>query len=920
MTTDLDAGRSRSGTGSGIALLIAILAALAGAALDGVTGFYVGGLLGFGAALLWQQRQTLATLQTRIDALESRGVSGPAPEPEPAAASDASPAPTAATEPAPVSAPAPADATASDARRPSEAAIPPAPESELDRMLRAAIATIWRFFTTGNLVVRVGVVVLFFGVAFLLRFAYENALLPIELRLAGSALGGIVLTAAGWRLRHRVDTYGLVLQGAGVGLLYLTIFAAARLYTLLPTGAAFAALVALVAASSLLAVVQRSQALALFATSGGFLAPVLMSTGAGSHVALFSYYALLNAGILAMAWFRAWRWLNWAGFIFTFVIGALWGRDYYRPELFATTEPFLLLFFAYYVGVSLLFARRQSPDLKGLVDGTLVFGTPTVAFALQWAMVRDMPFGMAYSALGAGLVYGILAVWLKRRGAFGTLLGESFLALAVTFATLAIPFAFDDQRWTGAMWALEGAGLLWVGLRQRQLLPRVAGMGLQVAAAAAYAADWRHRDATPFLNGDFLGAVLLGIAGVFSAWLLYRHRSRLYRPERWASWGFLYWGAIWWSVAGLREIERLTATGGERFRADNLQEHAAVLFAALTATLLTLLARRLRWPAALQPGLLLLPALTLALPNLDLGWQTASPLADYGWIAWPAAFAALYWHLAARDDAARTEGTGLPTVQALWHAGSWWLLAGFGAWVVAALAATLDLGPAWQTLPWGAIPLAAIAQLHHTAGSPPQRWPFTASPDSYFGWGLDTGLAVLLGWVLITGLAPADPAPLPYLVLANPLELVQLGVLLVAFRRALRAPWSAAARLGLGLAAFVWLNLCAARAVHYYAGIDYPVERIILSDAFQTTASILWTSTALLLMGLGARRRQRPLWGTGALLLAAVIVKLFSVDLSSLGMVARIVSFISVGIIMLVIGYFAPLPPARPEANTEQST
>src|SRR4029453_9003774 len=225
----------------------------------------------------------------------------PGPTPAPAAAPSAAPPPPAATPVEPVAplatavtppTPAPLEAVPTPQAPPSSDAWQPPPRapyqpSAFELAIDRGIAAVKRFFTTGNVVVRIGVVVLFFGIAFLLRYAYENALLPLELRLGGSALGGVALVAVGWRLRHRSDTYGLVLQGAGVGVLYLTIFAAARLYDLLPLTAAFAMLVALVAGSSILAVLQSSQALAIFAMSGGFLAPVLTSTGQGTHAALF---------------------------------------------------------------------------------------------------------------------------------------------------------------------------------------------------------------------------------------------------------------------------------------------------------------------------------------------------------------------------------------------------------------------------------------------------------------------------------------------------------------------------------------------------------------------------------------------------------------------------------------------------------
>ena len=78
------------------------------------------------------------------------------------------------------------------------------------------------------MVARVGVVILFLGVAFFLKYAVDSGWLPIELRLASAALGGLVLIALGWRLRtHRLD-YGLVLQGGGIGIVYLTVFAAVK--------------------------------------------------------------------------------------------------------------------------------------------------------------------------------------------------------------------------------------------------------------------------------------------------------------------------------------------------------------------------------------------------------------------------------------------------------------------------------------------------------------------------------------------------------------------------------------------------------------------------------------------------------------------------------------------------------------------
>jgi len=133
----------------------------------------------------------------------------------------------------------------------------------------------WNWLTGGNALVRVGVVVLFFGVAFLLKYAYEHTHVPIEVRLIGVALGAVAMLVIGWRLRHRKPVYALAMQGGGVGLLYLTVFGAFRLFNLIPGEAAFFVLVAMAVLSAVLAVLQNALSLAVLGVSGGFLAPVL---------------------------------------------------------------------------------------------------------------------------------------------------------------------------------------------------------------------------------------------------------------------------------------------------------------------------------------------------------------------------------------------------------------------------------------------------------------------------------------------------------------------------------------------------------------------------------------------------------------------------------------------------------------------
>ncbi|NTX27428.1 DUF2339 domain-containing protein [Burkholderia pyrrocinia] len=996
----------------------------------------------------------------------------PTPPAQPAVAAAArAGTPAATSAPAPAAAPAPAP-TAPAARPPVPAAAnattnapataarpaPPAPREPgiADRAFSAARD----WLLGGNTVVRVGIIVLFFGVAFLLKYAADNSMLPIEFRLAGTALAAAALLAIGWRVRARRAAYGLVLQGGGVGILYLTIFAATKLYALLPVGAAFPLMVAVCALSAFLAVRQNALPLAFMGSAGGFLAPVLLSTGQGNHVALFSYYALLNAGIFAIAWFKAWRPLNLLGFVFTFTIGSAWGVTAYRPALFASTEPFLILFFLMYVGIALLYAAKRELALRHYVDGTLVFGTPIVATALQASLVKGMPFGLAWSAVALSAFYVAVAAWLARRRDRLALLFEATLALAVIFATLAVPLAFSGPT-TSAAWAIEGAAVVWLGVRQKRLLPFGFGLLMQVAAAGAFFTSLlgpADTTALPVLNSPYIAMLLIALAGLFTGWWLHgRDEARAWHawmPEIGAA--AAAWGLLWWVSGGLHEI-LVYASRHVDLHADRFVVDTTALFAAGTAWLAHVARRRLAWPLAEWPALALTPVLALlALRAFD---AHEAPLSGLGAFAWPVSVGAglaLLWRQSrgpASADAAKGTAPGIGQsiaagVIAPLHTLTFWTLCGLlsleGFW---RLRAFVPEG-AWSWSAW-AYGFGALLLLVSGPGSR-LRWPVATFPRAYQVWGAAPLAALLWLWSIASVISDGDASPLFWLPLLNPLDIAQflvfvafaawlrrlktLGIawhphvvdyaaiatvflwfnalmlrtlhhrfhmaydidtvlssfgiqqmfmvgwslfafagmwltrrdgiarvcalaslplivvmwvwtfyanftqdggswarvplfnpldLVLAIVYALAASWFVRARkLGwpfgnyrvellsaAGATVFLWLNAILLRTLHHWAGVPYEFGAMAESTLVQASVSVYWTVCALATTIWATRRGLRPLWFVGAALLALTVVKLFLFDLSHVTGIERIVSFIGIGVLLLLIGYFSPLPP-----------
>lgn len=872
---------------------------------------------------LAQAQQQIGTLQARISLLESM----------PVQASD-SPGPAAASAPL-------SDTTSTSVSQAPEMELvwelpsqtpdlpaepvtsqpptrPAPPKPAMPNVVNVAFMAARDWLLGGNTVLRIGAVVLFLGLAFLLRYATEGVVVPIETRYAGVAGSAIALLGLGWWLRHRRPAFALMMQGTGVGVLYLTVSGAIRVHELLDPTLGFALLVVIMLFSAMLAITQNSLALACAATLGGFAAPILSSTGQGSHVTLFSYFALLNVGIFAIAWFKTWRLLNLIGFFGTFGIGVAWGLRSYTPDLFWSVEPFLILFFLMYLAIGLLFARRKLQELSDAptdagreamlqwsrhqgdyVDGTLLLGTPLVGFGLQYALTADLEFGSAFSALALGLLYmGIARLLSGRVPGRALLLVETCLALGIVFATLAIPLGLG-AKWTTSAWAIEGAAIFWLGMRQQRLLARGFGVLLQIAAGLAFIGVMTTWYFPSTKGGDFWTPMIIALSGLFSALQVHRIKTLRYMNEKALSAIFLVWGGAWWGTSLLVANMHLAP--------HTLFASLLLLSVAISVGLWTFGARHWRWPglAALCLGLTPVSWLVLVFSLTEY----THPFAHWAWVGWTALLMVhmLSLHRLA-DLLPRRAVTGAHILGALLYIVLLSLELRYG------LDNLFDSNADYST--WFSLAGSLIPSLYLIAMAASRRWPWPvdAYPKAYRVWAAVPFVLWSLGWFwMMNYYSNVKADPLPYIPLLNPLDLGLLFALLgiVNWIRhnlpLIGIEAKHAERLAIitgGASLFALITGMVFRS---------PIDPTLL----QAALSIVWTLIALALMISGHLRRQREVWITGAVLIGVVVAKLFLVELSDRGGMARVISFIGVGILLLVVGYFAPLPPKK--TNTQKA-
>jgi len=605
--------------------------------------------------------------------------------------------------------------------------------------------------------------------------------------------------------------------------------------------------------------------------------------------------------------------LNVISFVFTFVIASMWGYKAYRPEHFSTTEPFLIAFFLIYTLLAVFYALRKNSDVKNIVDGTIVFGTPLIAFALQAKLVENIQYGLAFSALALAFYYIFLAYFLnKRLGGEKRLITESFLSIGIVFATLTIPFAFESNI-TSALWALEGAAIVWIGARQKQWLARAFGLLLLVVASVIFILDLDVGLMSRLISRrDYLGSIILFVAILFAAYVLFKNKAQVSKYEfPFISHALLISGMTIWLIFGLAQIMSLDI--------DHYYLATVLGFLALTMFGSTLASKWLEWPQLASVLHVYVPLLILL--GLVIGVFIGHPTAEGGWLGWPIAIAALYWCLYQFDkhdrratDWMHVSGILITLIVVTWELG----------WRVERLA---EWSQTWNWMIWGLLP--SIALWCVCSYGPKNNWPILRHKTAYLKVSTTVMALFVLLWAFFMNVnGPGDPAPLSYIPFLNPADISTLVALLALVKyyqsitsnfedkslalNKVRASWL----LFVGL--FIWINAFVMRVIHFWKGVPYDLEVMLESQLVQATFSILWATIAVIIMVFSSKKLYRTTWMIGAGLIGAVVVKLFLVDLSNSGTVERIIAFIVVGVLLLLVGYFSPVPPKAAKKESDK--
>lgn len=361
-----------------------------------------------------------------------------------------------------------------------------------------------------------GVLVLLFGVAFFLKYAFETEWIDERGRVVIGVVAGATLIVGGWRFAsHELRGFGQALIGTGLAILYLSIYAALNYYALVSPALAFMMMGAVTVLAGVLADRQRSQALAFIAVGGGFVTPFLAGGDLDSQLTLFTYDAVLIAGTLALARRHDWLLLNAASYLFTLFTVAVWAIFYYTDRTWLRTFLYLTLFCVMFIQI-LRVTRRTTSAWSRVVTALLCTAPILYHIAAVVLTARHPPgihiYIIAFSAVGLWLTADPL-----RPGWRVVVLLASYIPL---FGSATLPLGLS---WTMAnvvtivaVAALHLLAPLDRVFRQEEHLERWETIALHIAAIGLYGLLFRTlQPSYPELRGALAAVLALGAIGLW---------------------------------------------------------------------------------------------------------------------------------------------------------------------------------------------------------------------------------------------------------------------------------------------------------------------------------------------------------------------------------------------------------------------
>ncbi|TDX84078.1 DUF2339 domain-containing protein [Epilithonimonas xixisoli] len=387
-------------------------------------------------------------------------------------------------------------------------------------------------FIGENLINKIGILILVLGISFFVKYAIDKDWINEPARVGIGILSGAIVMVVAHRLKKNYAAFSSVFVAGAISIFYLTIGIAFHDYKLFSQTVAFIIMVVITIFSVLVSVSYDRKELAVLSLIGGFAVPFMVSTGEGNYKVLFTYIAILNIGMLIIAYFKKWNLVTLLAFIFTYILFSGWswiGFDDnklpFRGALFFAT-----IFYIIFSVVTVINNLRNKGSFTKLEYFIIVANT-FIYFGIGIGIIENwQPHYKGIFTVALALYNLVYAIFLYRKFGLDKNAIYLLLGLTLTFVTLAIPIQFEGNYIT-LFWAGEAVLLFWLSQKSKISTFKLGAIIVQLLMIGSLIMDWEKYysgnviELKPVLNRMFLTGIVSLASLIFTYFLLKKEKE-----------------------------------------------------------------------------------------------------------------------------------------------------------------------------------------------------------------------------------------------------------------------------------------------------------------------------------------------------------------------------------------------------------
>ena len=421
--------------------------------------------------------------------------------------------------------------------------IPPIPESSRYEPLIPKKSWIENFkeknpdiekFIGENLINKIGILILVLGISFFVKYAIDKDWINEPARVGIGILAGSIVMGIAHRLRKNYPAFSSVFVGGAISIYYLTIGIAFHDYKLFSQTVAFIIMVVITVFGAFVSVSYNRKELAIISLIGGFAVPFMVSTGEGNYKVLLTYIAILNVGMLIIAYFKKWNIVTFLAFIFTVILYSGWvATDFYSKDFsHLGALVFLSIFYVIFSLATVINNLRNNGNFTKL-DYFIILVNTFFYFGMGALIIQNWkPEYKGIFTIALAVYNLIFAIILYKKYGINRNAIYLLLGLTLTFITITIPFQFNGNFIT-LFWACEAVLLVWLSQKSKIATFKVAGIIVQMLMLISLFMDWiltygsgnENLYLKPFLNKIFLTGLVAVASLVATHFLLKKEKQ-----------------------------------------------------------------------------------------------------------------------------------------------------------------------------------------------------------------------------------------------------------------------------------------------------------------------------------------------------------------------------------------------------------